>query len=101
MGLNVPDCMSKNPSLPAKCAVPAARALKPNLPTVFATKAASGRVPLINMNPLICGPVSCAPVIGNVLVYQDSHHLTSTYALTTAPYLEARLRDASKTIAEA
>ena len=88
MGLNVPDCLSKNPSSPAKCTVPAAKALKPNLPTVFAIKAASGRVPLIDMNPLICGPVSCPPMIGNVLVYQDSHHLTSTYALTTAPYLE-------------
>ena len=53
------------------------------------------------MNPLICGPVSCPPVIGNVLVYQDSHHLTSTYALTTAPYLEERLLKVSKTIAEA
>jgi peptidoglycan/LPS O-acetylase OafA/YrhL len=101
MGLNVPDCLSKNPSSPAKCAVPAARALPRNLPTVYAARAAAGRVPLINMNPLICGPVSCAPVIGNVLVYQDSHHLTSTYALTTAPYLEARLLKVSKTIAEA
>ena len=101
MGLNVPDCLSKNPSSPAKCTVPAARAIKPNLPTVYATRAASGSVPLINMNPLICGPVSCPPVIGNVLVYQDSHHLTSTYALTTAPYLEARLLKVSKTIARA
>jgi hypothetical protein len=81
--------------------VPAATALKRNLPTVFAIRAASSRVPLVTMNPLICGPVSCPPVIGNVLVYQDSQHLTSTYALTTAPYLEARLRKVSKTIAEA
>ena len=101
MGLNVPDCLSKNPSSPAKCTVPAARAIKRNLPTVYAAKAASGSVPLIDMNPLICGPVSCPPVIGNVLVYQDSHHLTSTYALTTAPYLERRLLKVSKTIAEA
>ena len=101
MGLNVPDCVSKNPSSPANCTVPAARAIKRNLPTVYATKAASGSVPLINMNPLICGPVSCPAVIGNVLVYQDSHHLTSTYALTTAPYLERRLLNVSKTIAEA
>ena len=101
MGLNVPDCLSKNPSSPEKCSVPAARALKPNLPTEFATKAASGSVPLINMNTLICGPVSCSPVIGNVLVYQDSHHLTSTYALTTTPYLEERLFAASKTLAAA
>ena len=97
----MPDCLSKNSSTPAKCAVPAAKALKRDVPTVYATKAASGRVPLINMNPLICGPVNCPPVIGNVLVYQDSHHLTSTYALTTAPYLEARLLKVSKTIAEA
>ena len=101
MGLNVPECLSKNPSSPARCTVPAAKALKPDLPTVYATKAASGSVPLIDMNPLICGPVSCLPVIGNVLVYQDSHHLTSTYALTTAPYLEARLLKVSKTLAGA
>jgi peptidoglycan/LPS O-acetylase OafA/YrhL len=101
VGLNVPDCLSKNPSSPAKCTVPAAKALKPDLPTVYATKAASGRVPLVNMNPFICGPASCPPVVGNVLVYQDSHHLTSTYALTTAPYLEARLLTVSKTMAGA
>jgi peptidoglycan/LPS O-acetylase OafA/YrhL len=101
MGLNVPECLSKNQSSAAKCTVPAAKALKPYLPTVYAAKAASGRVPLIDMNPLICEPASCPPVIGNVLVYQDSHHLTSTYALTTAPYLEARLLEVSKIIAQA
>ena len=101
MGLDVPDCMSKYPSSPAKCTVPRARAVKRSLPTVYAAKASSGSVPLINMNSLICGPVSCQPVIGNVLVYQDSHHLTSTYALTTAPYLEARLLEVSKTLAGA
>jgi SGNH domain (fused to AT3 domains) len=101
MGLDVPDCISKYPSAPAKCTVPRARAVKRSLPTVYAARASSGSVPLINMNSLICGPVSCPPVIGNVLVYQDSHHLTSTYALTTAPYLEARLLEVSKTLAGA
>jgi peptidoglycan/LPS O-acetylase OafA/YrhL len=99
VGINIPDCVAKNPSAMAKCTVPTARALQPDLPTVYATRASSGTVPLIDMNPLICGPVSCPPVIGNVLVYQDNHHLTSTYALTTAPYLEQRLLRASKTLA--
>ncbi len=53
------------------------------------------------MNSLICGPVNCPPVVGNVLVYQDSHHLTSTYALTTAPYLEQDLLKVSKTLSRA
>ena len=100
MGFNVPDCLAKNPSSPGRCSVPAAKALKTDLPTVYATRVAAGSVPLIDMNPLICGPVSCPPVIGNVLVYQDNHHLTSTYALTTAPYLEQRLLKVSKTLAK-
>ena len=58
------------------------------MPTVYATQVAGGSVPLIDMNALICRPASCPAIVGNVLVYQDSHHLTSSYALTMAPYLE-------------
>jgi hypothetical protein len=53
------------------------------------------------MNSLICGRIKCRAIVGNVLVYQDSHHLTSTYALTTAPYLEQRLLKASRTLSGA
>ncbi len=53
------------------------------------------------MDSLICGRTTCPPVVGNVLVYQDSHHLTSAYALTTAPYLEQRLLKVSKTLSRA
>jgi peptidoglycan/LPS O-acetylase OafA/YrhL len=99
VGLNVPACLSKHSA--AQCTVPRAKAVVPDPPTVYATQAAAGSVPLINMDPVICGPVDCPPVVGNVLVYQDSHHLTSTYALTTAPYLEERLLKASKTLSAA
>ena len=68
---------------------------------MYATRAAAGRVPLIDMNSLICGRTKCPPIVGNVLVYQDSHHLTSTYALTTAPYLEKRLLKVSKALSGA
>ena len=44
---------------------------------------------------------SCPPIVGNILVYQDSHHLTGAYALTTAPYLEKRLLKVSKTLSGA
>jgi len=99
VGLNVPDCVSAHPATPSRCAVPTDKAIVADLPTVYATEAAKGAVPLIDMNSLICGPVSCPPVVGNVLVYQDDHHLTSTYAMTLAPYLEARLLSASETLA--
>ncbi len=98
MGINIPDCVANNLRSPDTCARPAARAIKPDVPTVYATEAADGTVPLVDMNSLLCGPASCPPVIGNVLVYQDNHHLTSTYALTTAPYLEQRLLQVCQTL---
>ncbi|MGH3278487.1 MAG: acyltransferase family protein [Trebonia sp.] len=99
--VNMPECISKYPKAPWKCAVPRSRAIKPDVPTVYATRAAAGSVPLINMNSLICGPEKCPAVVGNVLVYQDNHHLTRTYSLTMTPYLEKRLLAVSKTLAKA
>jgi peptidoglycan/LPS O-acetylase OafA/YrhL len=97
--VNVPACLAKHTQ--SKCAVPKAKAVEADPPTVYATQASSGTVPLIDMDSLICGPATCPPVVGNVLVYQDSHHLTSAYALTTAPYLEKRLLKVSKTLSGA
>jgi peptidoglycan/LPS O-acetylase OafA/YrhL len=101
VGLNIPDCLARNPSAPARCSVPKAKAIVRDPPTEYAALATAGTVPVIDMDSLICGPVDCPPVVGNVLVYQDNHHLTSTYALTTAPYLEKRLLQASKTLSRA
>ena len=84
--------------MPKQCAVLKSKAIAPDLPTVYATQAASGTVPLIDMNSLICGRVKCPAIVGNVLVYQDGHHLTSVYALTIAPYLERDLLKVSKTL---
>ena len=100
-GLNMPECVAENPTSPKKCAVPKAKAIGTNLPTMYATQAASGTVPLIDMNSLICGRVNCRAIVGNVLVYQDAHHLTSTYTLTIAPYLEQDLLKVSKTLSGA
>jgi hypothetical protein len=33
----------------------------------------------------------CAPVIGNVLVYRDTYHMSATFAATLADWLEGRL----------
>jgi peptidoglycan/LPS O-acetylase OafA/YrhL len=101
VGVNMPECVSKYPDAPSRCAVRKSKAVKPDVPTVYATRAASGAVPLVNMNSLICGPDKCPAVVGNVLVYQDNHHLTSTYTLTMTPYLEKRLLTVSPTLAGA
>lgn len=52
------------------------------------------RVPtarLIDMNPWVCPQQECWPVIGHVLVWRQSAHLTATYVETLAPVFHARL----------
>jgi hypothetical protein len=39
----------------------------------------------------ICPGTSCPPVIGNVLVYRDNHHLTAEYSSSLAPFLTKAL----------
>ncbi|WP_233542735.1 acyltransferase family protein [Kocuria tytonis] len=45
----------------------------------------------LDPTPLICPQGRCAPVIGNVSVWLDSHHLTADYARSMAPLLRDRL----------
>jgi hypothetical protein len=97
VGQDDPECVASNPSALSKCDVPTAKAIMRHPPTEYAARLTG--VPVIDMNGLICDPRMCAPVVGNVLVYQDGHHLTSNYSLTTAPYLEQRLLTADKSLA--
>jgi peptidoglycan/LPS O-acetylase OafA/YrhL len=48
-------------------------------------------VGVINLTEYMCTKDQCPPVIGNVVVYRDSHHLTETFVTTLVPYLEKEL----------
>jgi peptidoglycan/LPS O-acetylase OafA/YrhL len=89
--INVPDCVAQYGPTAAQCALRRPRAVEADPPTSYAARLLGGKVPVIDMNSLICGPSKCSPVVGNVLVYMDSHHLTESYATTLGPFLEQRL----------
>jgi peptidoglycan/LPS O-acetylase OafA/YrhL len=46
---------------------------------------------LVDLTALYCTADECPPVIGNVLVYRDTRHITSTWARTLTPYLEQEI----------
>jgi hypothetical protein len=52
------------------------------------------------MNSLICAPATCSPVVGNILVYMDSHHLTQSFTATLSPYLKDKLVPVVKQVVE-
>lgn len=48
-------------------------------------------VGFIDLNDLLCPDEVCPPIIGNVVVWRDSHHITATYSRTTWRALDERL----------
>jgi peptidoglycan/LPS O-acetylase OafA/YrhL len=96
---DVPTCVEQHPTDLAQCDVPVSRAVLPDSPVTDAAALMNGKVNVVDANSLICGPKVCAPVVGNVLVYGDRHHLTGPYSKSTAPYLEPLLLKANKTLA--
>jgi peptidoglycan/LPS O-acetylase OafA/YrhL len=96
---DVPTCVEKHPTDLAKCDVPRTKAILPVTPITVAAKLTGGKVGVVDANSLICGPAVCAPVVGNVLVYSDRHHLTWPYSRSTAPFLEPLLLQANKVLA--
>lgn len=55
--------------------------------------AAHDSVYSIDMTGYICPGQECPAVIGNVAVYRDNSHLTSSYVETLAPMLDEKLRE--------
>jgi hypothetical protein len=96
---DVPTCVEQHPTDLAQCDVPVSVAILRDSPITDAAKLMNGKVTVVNANSLICGPKVCAPVVGNVLVFGDRHHLTGPYSKSTAPFLEPLLLTANKTLA--
>ena len=84
-------CILKHPRDYQSCATPTSQAIVAKSPIQWATGQLHGAVPVIDMNSLICNPSECEPVVGNVFVYFDSHHMTASYGQTLTPYLARRL----------
>ena len=50
----------------------------------------------LSFDDFFCPNNTCLPVIGNVVVYRDKHHMTKGYALSLAPALEEKLVEAAR-----
>jgi hypothetical protein len=87
-GHNMPHCLTTKSA--RACSTSRAKAIAPITPVTVADRAVQGRETLIDMNNFICSTL-CTPIVGNVLVYRDVHHLTRTFSLTLTPYLERQL----------
>jgi hypothetical protein len=97
--VDVPTCVEQHASDLSQCAMPVSKAVLQKSPVSYAAQQVAGKVSVVDATSLICGPQVCSPVVGNVLVYSDRHHLTWPYSKSTAPFLEPLLLKANSTLA--
>jgi peptidoglycan/LPS O-acetylase OafA/YrhL len=79
---DVPSCVADAKSPETTCSVAKSRALIAD-PQVAAVAETPG-TQLIDMTRYFCPGATCPPIIGNVLVYADGHHITGLYSETLA-----------------
>lgn len=87
-GKDMVDCLAANGPLTRKCDLSRDQVVNPVDPTSALEPAPEG-VHFADLTDSLCDRSACPPVIGNVVVYSDSSHLTATYSRSLAPALLA------------
>jgi hypothetical protein len=78
------------------CAVPRAVALERD-PAVAAAGGPGARrdVRVVDLTSTLCDRAACYPVVGGALTFKDVDHLTTVFAATLGPYLQAAVQQLS------
>jgi peptidoglycan/LPS O-acetylase OafA/YrhL len=84
------ECLSQHVNDADACSRPAALALRSPGRTAAFRVAGSTRAQLIDLTPYFCTD-TCPAIVGDTLVYRDSHHLTASYSTELAGPLKAKL----------
>ena len=81
-----PECIAKSSASSDPCWLPAPSVVRDNLMTELAASHPS-LVASLPLTPMMCDASRCHGVIGGVVVYSDSHHLTDTFSRSMSSYL--------------
>jgi hypothetical protein len=94
----VPDCLAAHPGLPMLCAQPATDAeVKHPILARAAAKLTARGVRYMPVNQYFCDRTLCYPVVGGLIAYRDSSHLSREYSAAMAPYIGSFLDQAGIT----
>jgi peptidoglycan/LPS O-acetylase OafA/YrhL len=80
-----PKCVLANPHHLSRCATPRKTAIQTTIDQDVA--AAVPGVELMDLTPQLCDPARCSPVVGSILAYRDTNHLTSEFVRSQEPEL--------------
>ncbi|MBB5845117.1 peptidoglycan/LPS O-acetylase OafA/YrhL [Conyzicola lurida] len=86
---NVPNCLAKSVAVESPCSTERSASVPDN--AFITATTLDDRVPLIDMTDYFCDEDTCYSVIGDVVTYADSNHVSGTYVKTLAPFLGDRI----------
>ena len=87
LSMSIPECVQREIADLYRCAVPRDKALPFDQISQSAINANDPNVKMIDLSDGICDAQWCYGIVGNVIVYRDTNHLTWQYAQTLAPRL--------------
>jgi hypothetical protein len=87
---NAPECIAMSAADDDPCSRPRSGLLHDNLLTNLA-KAHPDLARYVPTDQYFCDAHRCHALVGGVIVYFDSHHLTDTYSRSLGPYLGAQI----------
>ncbi|MFB5661509.1 acyltransferase family protein [Alteribacillus sp. HJP-4] len=90
MAEDIPACLEDDPE---QCSIPRDKALSNAVPWEN-TDNIPDNASFADLSDYFCNDESCEPIIGNVLVYRDRHHITTLYSRTLAPALKEHVKEA-------
>lgn len=90
---NMMRCLEEHGEESEECSSPLSEKLAATAP-VPAIEDTDGALRIMDLTDLICPQGICSPIVGNVYVYLDDNHLTTTYTRTTLPEFEKRFHEA-------
>lgn len=89
---DIPMCVAQEEILD-NCSTPRNGALS-ETPPWENTDGIPSNVTFADLSEYFCDDENCYPVIGNVIVYRDTNHITTAYSKTLAPALKIHLMEA-------
>ena len=86
-GTDIPICLSKSVKKVTNCVKATAEALNAGRMQTVVDAAVRNGVQYLDVRNWVCDPDNCPVIVGNILVYRDSHHLTTNYVRFLTPLI--------------
>ena len=90
-GRDVPTCLSSNISSVQSCTLAVSESFREDIAEVRTDLSAENNVALLQTQDWFCTRAVCPTIVGNILVYRDDNHITTTYAEFLAPLMGTSL----------